>query len=133
MVNVQVEAYSDDPRVKVQEVYSVKVDVEEAIVTAYAEALASVSTVYDVQGCYAYGNAEGCIVTENEVICASCQVESVGESDVIEIDAIATASTSPISCACGMVSCSLVVFAYCASNTHETDSRACIAMLLSCS
>lgn len=89
---MQINAYSNDPITKVQEAYQVSVDIEEAIVTAYAESISYISTVYDVNDCYAFGNAEGCIYTEEGPQCASCQVESVGFSDVQTIDAIATAS-----------------------------------------
>ena len=91
---MQIDSYSNSPGEKVQEVFSVKVDIEEAIVTAYAEALASVAIVKDKQNCLAYGNSEGCIVTEEDVLCASCEVTSFGASAATEIDAIAVASTS---------------------------------------
>lgn len=102
-----INAYSSDPIEKVQQVYKVKVDIEEAIVTAYAESLSYVSTVYDTQDCYAFGNAEGCIVTEYDVICASCQVESVAFSTVAETDAVATASAEATAFACGSTTLSV--------------------------
>ena len=74
------------------EVYSVKVDMERAIVNAYAEALSHVFTVYETQECWAFGDAEGCIVTEDEVICARCRASSVAYSDIKKMDAVATAS-----------------------------------------
>lgn len=90
---MQIRAYSDDPIEKVKEVHQVSVDIEEAIVVAYAEALASVTTVHDFQDCYAFGNSTGCVITETEAFCATCEVQGVSYSEVIETDAVARAST----------------------------------------
>ena len=95
-VCVQIRACSTDAREKVQQVHQVSVDIEEAIVVAYADALASVRNVHGVHECYAFGTSGGCIKTETEEICASCLVHSVSYSEVIEIDAIAEASTYPV-------------------------------------
>ena len=69
-------------------------EIEEAIVTAYAEALAGTATYYDTNACWAWVGVEGCIVSEDNPngACASCQADSVGDTFIQEIDAIATAS-----------------------------------------
>ena len=91
---------SNSPRTKAISAFAYRQDVEKAVVIAYAEAVASVQSVYDKHECYAYGNAEGCIITEEhpEGICAECTAESVNLAQITEIPAIATAGApSPMS------------------------------------
>ena len=87
---MQINAYSSDPIKKVQEVYALSVAVEEVIVHAYAEALASVFHVYDQHQCYAFGDTTGCIITEENPFgfCVGCQVGAVSYGSISEINAI---------------------------------------------
>ena len=91
---MQREFYSDDPLQKGFEIQAFDQELETAVVTAYAEALSNTKKVYERNQCYAYGNAEGCIVTETEPdgICASCEAEVLSESAIQKIPAIAEAS-----------------------------------------
>lgn len=75
-------ACSNDPIEKVQQVDQASVDLEDAIVTAYDESTACVSTVCGMQDGYAFSNAEGYIVAEEEAICAAVQWKTVGYSGV---------------------------------------------------
>ena len=72
-------------------------DIEEAIVTAYAEALAGTATYYNTNACWAWTGVEGCIISEDnpDGTCASCEASAVGDTFIQEIDAIATASAPP--------------------------------------
>lgn len=94
---------SDDPLQKGFEIAAYEQDLETAVVTAYAEALSHTKKVYERNQCYAFGNAEGCIVTDTkpEGICASCEAEVVSESVIQEIPAIAEATTNAIAFTCG--------------------------------
>lgn len=91
---MQREFTSDDPLQKGFEISAFDQELETAVVTAYAEALSNTKKVYELNQCYAYGNAEGCIVTETnpEGICASCEAEVVSDAAIQEIPAIAEAS-----------------------------------------
>lgn len=90
---MQISLYSSDPTQKVQQVHSLSIDIEEAIVYAYADALASVSYVYDQHSCYAFGDTTGCIITEEHPFgfCVGCQVGAVSYGAISEINAISEA------------------------------------------
>ena len=89
---------SDSPREKSFAVHAYSSAITTAVATAYAEAVASVKSVQDAHECYAYGNAEGCILTLDhpEGICAECTAETITKANVTEIDAIAEAG-APLS------------------------------------
>lgn len=80
---MQIASYSSDLFEKARQVYYVAVDIEEASVTPYAEALAQTSGVLDATGCVSFGNPP---------FERGCQLESVSYSDILEIDALASAS-----------------------------------------
>ena len=88
---------SDNLRQKLFAALDFQQDVEKAVATAYADSVANVLSVIDKHECYAYGNAEGCIITEEhpEGICAECTAESVSFDIIKEIDAIAEAGAPP--------------------------------------
>lgn len=93
---MQLDLYADGGNIAAH-VHNYADVIEEAVVTAYAEALAGTSSYYNTNACWAWVGVEGCIVSEDnpQGACASCQADSVGVTFIEEIDALAVACAPP--------------------------------------
>ena len=87
---VQLDLYSNGGNIAAH-VYNYAEEIEEAIVTAYAEALAGAANYYDTNSCWAYADSNVCIYGTNPPKCAGCTASAVSDTYTEEIDAIATA------------------------------------------
>jgi hypothetical protein len=82
----------------VLKVVAFKQALEEAVVEAFAQALAGAHKYQETQGCVAFVNTNGCIWTPEQSdpeFCFECEASAVSVGVIQEIDAIAEASALP--------------------------------------
>lgn len=88
---MQLDAYSSGEKAVLLSVHDYKTAIEEVVVTAHAEALASAADYKNSEGCMAWVNASGCVGDE----CFECKAGAVSAGAIEEIDAVANASAPP--------------------------------------
>ena len=92
-VPLQLDLYGDDTATRVGHVRSYADEIAEAIVTAYAEALAGAANYYDANSCVVLISTDDC---DRAGPCPTrCTASAVGDAYIEEIDAIATAGMPP--------------------------------------
>ena len=75
-----------------------KIDIEAAVATAYASALAAAQKHHGETSCVAWVSTEGCIYTEDGAQCFECKAHAVSYGAVQEINAISRARAHPPLC-----------------------------------
>ena len=82
----------------VLKVFDYQREIENVVVTAYAEALARAAAYKNSQGCMAMVNTNGCIYSPKPAdpeMCFECKASTESLGAISEIDAIARASMIP--------------------------------------
>lgn len=91
-VNLQIDETTKGGSVHVS-VSKTRKDIEVAVATAYAKALADAKKYHGQKECAAWADAGGCIYTEDHgAQCFECEAVAVSAGSVEKIDAVATAS-----------------------------------------